>query len=71
MQKHLFMKNISLSLQKLRHYNKNLTKHQTKINTAIIARRGFRVSHVSRDDLLLFSIISTAREQTHKALFLQ
>ena len=32
---HLFIKNISLSLQKLRQYNKNLTKHQTKINTAI------------------------------------
>ena len=33
---HLFIKNISLSLQKLRQYNKSLTKHQTKINTAII-----------------------------------
>ena len=33
---HLFIKNISLSLQKLRQYNKNLTKYQTKkINTAI------------------------------------
>ena len=32
---HFFIKNISLSLQKLRQYNKNLTKHQTKINTAI------------------------------------
>ena len=33
---HLFIKNISLSLQKLRQYNnKSLTKHQTKINTAI------------------------------------
>ena len=33
---HLFIKNISLSLQKLRQYNKNPTIHQTKINTAII-----------------------------------
>ena len=32
---HLFIKSISLSLQKLCQYNKNLTKHQTKINTAI------------------------------------
>ena len=32
---HLFIKNISLSLKKLRQYNKSLTKHQTKINTAI------------------------------------
>ena len=31
---HLFMKNILLSLQKLCQY-KNLTKHQTKLNTAI------------------------------------
>ena len=30
---------ISLSLQKLRQYNKNLTKHQTKINTAIITNQ--------------------------------
>ena len=29
---HLFIKNISLSLQKLCQYNKNLMKHQTKIN---------------------------------------
>ena len=29
----LFTKNIPLSLQKLCHYNKNLTKYQTKINT--------------------------------------
>ena len=29
---HLFIKNISLSLQKLRQYNKSLMKHQTKIN---------------------------------------
>ena len=27
---HLFIKNISLSLQKLLHYNKSLTKHQKK-----------------------------------------
>ena len=33
---HLLIKNIWLSLQKLHQYNKNLTKHQTKINTAII-----------------------------------
>ena len=33
---YLFIKNISLFLQKLRQYNKSLTKHQTKINTAII-----------------------------------
>ena len=32
---HLFNKNISLSLQKLRQYTKNLGKHQTKIHTAI------------------------------------
>ena len=32
---HIKNKNISLSLQKLRQYNKNLRKHQTKINTAI------------------------------------
>ena len=32
---HLLDKNIALSLQKLRQYNKNLGKHQTKINTAI------------------------------------
>ena len=32
---HLFNENISLSLQKLRQYNKNLRKHQTKISTAI------------------------------------
>ena len=32
---HLFVKNISVSLLNLRQYNKNLTKHQTKINTAI------------------------------------
>ena len=32
---HLFIKNISLSLQKLR----SLTKHQTKINTAIITNQ--------------------------------
>ena len=32
---HLFIKNISLSLQKIRQYNKSLTKNQTKINTAI------------------------------------
>ena len=31
----LFLKNILLYLQKLQKYNKNLTKHQTKINTAI------------------------------------
>ena len=31
----LFIKNISVFLQKLCQYNKNLTKHQTKINTAI------------------------------------
>ena len=31
----LSMKNISLFLQKLRHYDKNLAIHQTKINTAI------------------------------------
>ena len=36
---HLFIKNISLSLQKLRQYNKSLTKHQTKINTAIITNQ--------------------------------
>ena len=36
---HLFIKNISLSLQKLRQYNKNLTKHQTKTNTAIITNQ--------------------------------
>ena len=27
---HLFIKNVSLSLQKLRQYNKSLTKHQQK-----------------------------------------
>ena len=32
---HLFIKNISLSLQKLRQYKKNLTKDHTKINTAV------------------------------------
>ena len=32
---HLFIKNISRSLQKLFQYDKNLFKHQTKINTAI------------------------------------
>ena len=32
---HFFIKNISLSLQKLCQFNKNLTKHQIKINTAI------------------------------------
>ena len=31
----LFIKNILLYLQKLRQYNKNLTKHQTKVNTAV------------------------------------
>ena len=31
----LFIKSISVFLQKLCQYNKNLTKHQTKINTAI------------------------------------
>ena len=36
---YLFIKNISLSLQKLRQYNKSLTKHQTKINTAIITNQ--------------------------------
>ena len=36
---HFFIKNISLSLQKLRQYNKSLTKHQTKINTAIITNQ--------------------------------
>ena len=36
---HLFIKNISLSLQKLCQYNKSLTKHQTKINTAIITNQ--------------------------------
>ena len=35
---HLFIKNISFSLQKLRQYNKSLTKHQTKINTTIITK---------------------------------
>ena len=33
---HFFIKNISLSLQKLRQYNKNLTKHQTKINKQLL-----------------------------------
>ena len=32
---HLFIKSISWSLQKFRQYDKNLTKHQAKINTAI------------------------------------
>ena len=32
---HLFIKNISLFLQKLRQCNKNLTKYQAKINTSI------------------------------------
>ena len=36
---HLFIKNISLSLQKLRKYNKSPTKHQTKIKTAIITNQ--------------------------------
>ena len=36
---HLFIKNITLSLQKLSQYNKSLTKHQTKINTAIITNQ--------------------------------
>ena len=36
---HLLIKNILLSLQKLRQYNKNLMKHQTKINTAIITNQ--------------------------------
>ena len=36
---HLFIKNISVPLQKLRQYNKNLTKHQTKINTTIITNQ--------------------------------
>ena len=35
----MFIKNISLSLQKLRQYNKSLKKHQTKINTAIITNQ--------------------------------
>ena len=32
---HFFIKNISLSLQFLRQYNKSLTKREIKINTAI------------------------------------
>ena len=36
---HLLIKNVSLSLQKLRQYNKSLTKHQTEINTAIITNQ--------------------------------
>ena len=36
---HFFIKNISLSLQKLRQYNKSLPKHQTKINTAVITNQ--------------------------------
>ena len=36
---HLFIKNISFSLQKLLHYNKSLTKHQKKINTAFITNQ--------------------------------
>ena len=36
---HLFIKNISLYLQKLHQYNNSLTKHQTKINTAIITNQ--------------------------------
>ena len=34
----LFIKNTSPSLQKLRQCNKDLTNHQTKINTAIITK---------------------------------
>ena len=36
---YLFLKNISLSLQKLRQYNINLGKHQIKINTGINAKQ--------------------------------
>ena len=35
----MFIKNVSLSLQKLHQYNKSLTKYQTKINTAIITNQ--------------------------------